>query len=348
MDSNDLDFMDGLAEITIDTTTTPAPLATDLSTSSVQSFVQRPIDPMYMHQMMYPPNFANAPMGPMPYTSGGPLEAFANGAYPTNFNSTKIELIDDLISPLPLEFKYCPDMNAVLHIGKCADCVHFGMHTLLPGNCINFINATTAHNDEIMEPLHDKIRKLTKDATTTTKSISELKDALKSSQERAATLSTQREDTFNKHDDLLMEYRLLQKKIKELEQQPPPALYRRAGSPSRNPHRHSPSRPGTRLITPYERPNSRRTTTRPQGRPAAPAPILQEPASDGDLVMASLPTSIHPLCMHATQSRVHNRTSTIARPQSRVHNRASTIPAHAARSPIAGDLRTAAKLSGSR
>jgi hypothetical protein len=161
MDSNNLDFMDELAEITIDTTTTSAPLATDLSTSSVQSFVQRPIDPMYMHQMMYPPNFANAPMGPMPYTSGGPLEAFANGAYPTNFNSTKIELIDDLISPSPLEFKYCPDMNTVLHVGKCADCVRFGMHTLLPGNCINFINTTTTHNDEIMGPLHDKIRKLT-------------------------------------------------------------------------------------------------------------------------------------------------------------------------------------------
>jgi len=37
-----------------------------------------------------------------------------------------------------------------------------------------------------------------------------------------------------------------------------------------------------------------------------PAPILQEPDSEGDLIMASLPTRIRPLRMHATQSHLNN------------------------------------------
>jgi len=305
MDSNNLDFMAGSAGIMIDTTTTLTPVAMDLSTSGVQPFMQRPVDPAYMHQMMYAPNFANAPMGLTPYTSGGPFEAFANGAHPANPTSAKFESINDLISPSPLDFKYCPEMNAVLHVGKCVECVHFGMHIILLGNRIKFMHATTAHNDVITGPLHDKIGKLTKDATTASRSIAKLKDALKSSQERTATLSAQREDAFRKHDELLMECCLLKKKIEELEQRPP-APYRRAGSPSRNPRRHSPSRTGAHLSTPYERPSSRRATARPQGRPSAPAPILQEPDSEGDLIMASLPTSIRPLRMHATQSRLNN------------------------------------------
>jgi len=44
------------------------------------------------------------------------------------------------------------------------------------------------------------------------------KNALKTSQERSATLSTQREDAYTAHGELLMEHRLLQKKIEEPEQ----------------------------------------------------------------------------------------------------------------------------------
>jgi len=306
MDSNHLDFMAGQAEMTIDSTNTTTSAAMDLNTSSAQPFVQRPMDPAYMHPMMYPPNFASAPMVPTPYTGGGPVEAFASGNHPANPAHAKYESITDLISPSQLEFKYCPEMNAVLHIGKCAECVNFGMHLILPGNRINFIKATTAQLDAATEPLNESISKLTRSATTASKTIAELKDALQASQERAATLTTQRDDTFRKHDELLMEHRLLQKRVEELEQAPPTAPYRRAGSPSRNPRRHSPPRAGSRMSTPYDRPNSRRTTARTHGRPVAPAPTLQELDSEGDLVMASIPTSIRPPRMHALQIRLNN------------------------------------------
>jgi len=128
MDSNNLDFMAGQAEMTIDSTTTTTSAAMDLNTSSAQPFVQRPMDPAYMDPMMYAPNFANAPMGPTPFTSGGPTEAFANGAHSANATPTKIGSIDDLISLSQLDFKYCPEVNAVLHVGRCAECIHSGMH----------------------------------------------------------------------------------------------------------------------------------------------------------------------------------------------------------------------------
>jgi len=67
------------------------------------------------------------------------------------------------------------------------------------------------------------------DATIASKSIAEPKDAPKTIKPGAfnlATLSTQREYTYTKHDELPMERGLLQKKIEELEQRPP-ALYRR-------------------------------------------------------------------------------------------------------------------------
>jgi len=99
------------------------------------------------------------------------------------------------------------------------------MPIILPGNRIKFMNATTAHSDVITGSLHDKIGMVTEDATTASKSIAELKDALRTSQERSATLSTQREDAYTKHGELLMEHALLQKKIEELEQRRPPALH---------------------------------------------------------------------------------------------------------------------------
>ena len=66
-------------------------------------------------------------MVPTPYTSGGPIEAFTSGTHPANPAHAKFESIKDLISLSQLEFKYCPEMNAVFHIGKCAKCINFGM-----------------------------------------------------------------------------------------------------------------------------------------------------------------------------------------------------------------------------
>ena len=74
-------------------------------------------------------------MGPTPYPGGGPIEAFANtnSAQPANLTYSKIESIGDLVSPASLNFEYSPDLNAVMHVGKCAECVRFGLHILTHG-----------------------------------------------------------------------------------------------------------------------------------------------------------------------------------------------------------------------
>ena len=142
-------------------------------------------------------------MGPMPYPGGGPIEAFANtngpSTQPANPTYAKIESIGDLVSPASLNFEYSPELNAVLHVGKCAECVRFGLHILMPGNRAKFLCATTAHSDDSTKSLRTKIEKLTEDALITSKTVKELKDALESSQQLTTSLKAMLDKVQGQH-----------------------------------------------------------------------------------------------------------------------------------------------------
>ena len=88
-------------------------------------------------------------MGTLPYPGNGLTGIYPNGprAQPTNAAYTKIQSIIDLVSSDSLEFEYSTDLNADLHVSKCQNCVQFGLHTIMPGNCDKLLRATKAHSD---------------------------------------------------------------------------------------------------------------------------------------------------------------------------------------------------------
>ena len=93
----------------------------------------------------------------------------------------KIKSISNLISADSLNFEYTPKLDAILHNGKCQECVQFGLHLLMPCNWAKFLKTTKTHMNTITEPLQAEIKKLTTDVQTMSRTISELKDALETS-----------------------------------------------------------------------------------------------------------------------------------------------------------------------
>jgi hypothetical protein len=104
----------------------------------------------------------------MPYTGNGPTGTLANTNRPgpqlANNPYTKIESMSDLVLPASPDFKYSPELNTVLHAGKCPNCIHFSLHIIMPDNCAKFLCTTSAHSDAVMAPLHTEVEKLTQEA----------------------------------------------------------------------------------------------------------------------------------------------------------------------------------------
>jgi hypothetical protein len=230
MDPMNINLLSGMTDTTMEDVPTMTPRVMDPRASGVSPFPPRAIDPGYMHYMMYTPNFAHNPMGPMPYMGNGPTGTLANANGPglqlANNPYTKIESISDLVLPASLDFEYSPELNAVLHAGKCPDCVHFGLHIIMPGNRAKFLCATSAHSDAVTAPLCAEVEKLTREARIASKNLKELKDALQSSQQLATLLRAERDAARNKHDEVLMDLQAASKRVKDLERRPIAAPYR--------------------------------------------------------------------------------------------------------------------------
>lgn len=309
VDPMSVNMLSGVTDTTMEYNPT-APRAMDPRAGGAMPFPPRVNDPGYMPHM-YAPNFAQTPMAPMPYPGVGPIEPFANANGPgTQLAShpyARIESISDLISPASLDFEYSPEMNAVLHVGKCAECVRFGLHILMPGSRAKFLNAVSAHSDSSTEPLRAEIAKLTREALIASKELKELKDALQADQQLVRTLRAERDKALSQHDELSMEHRTISQHARDLEQQLTVALYRRPNSPPRNSRHRSPPRAGTRSNTPYDRVNPQRAGQAARKRPAEQFPVILEPDIGGDVIMASFPANIRPMRMHREQSRYNNR-----------------------------------------
>jgi hypothetical protein len=195
MEPLNLTFLSGMTDTAMEDAPTTAPKMMDPCAGGAPPLPPRAIDPGFMPNMMYMQNFAHHPMGSMPYPGSGPTGVFAttNGHSPQLANHTygKIESISDLVSPASLDFKYSPELNAILHAGKCLDCICFGLHIIMPGNCTKFLCAMSAHSDTVTGPLRAEVDKLTQDALIASKNLKELKDALQLSQKLMASLKSE-------------------------------------------------------------------------------------------------------------------------------------------------------------
>jgi hypothetical protein len=304
-------FMSGTTDATMEDIHTIPPMIVDPRNGGTTPYLPRAFDQGYMHPVMYPPPIPYPPAGPAQYPGNGTTGAYANGhnIQPLNPAYAKIESVNDLVSPDSLEFEFRPELDAVLHVGKCHECVQFGLHLIMPATRDKFLRATAAHSDLGLTPLRNEITKLTK-------TIGELKDALQSSQNSAASRKEQRDKANRDYDELLMEHRTIQQRVKDLEQQVSAASHRRSHSPARGSRYRSPTRTGTRSNTPYERPTTRRTVQNPRNRAHANAPTRLEPVGDGDVIMAAMPTGIRTIFMHEIQpdiiTRAHVPPPTIA------------------------------------
>src|SRR5258706_2221046 len=313
MDSNNPDFMASFADTNMANVPTTSPMAVGPHMSGAQSFPLRAADPGY--PPYYAHQFAHPPAGPMPYHGNGPTGGFANGygMPPTGAASAmylRFELIGDLLATDSLDFEYNAKVDAVLHPGKCMECVQFCAHLFLPGNATKYLRTTRAHGDAAMAPLHAEIDRLTKNARIMARNADELKDALQSQQQLAASLVEQQDRARRDHNEVLMEHWTLTQHLRELEQQHEAVPRRRPQLPIRPACRHSPPRSGTQFGMPYEHPGPRRTA-QPSGRCLhARAPAILEPDSEGDVIMTSMLTNVrncfvrmHPDPLRYTNSR---------------------------------------------
>jgi len=194
MDLNNPHFMASFADTNMADVPTTSPMAVGPHMSGAQSFPLRAADPGY--PPYYAHQFAHPPAGPMPYHGNGPTGGFANGYSmpPTSAASamySRFELIGDLLATDSPDFEYNAEVDAVLHPGKCMECVQFCAHLFLPGNATKYLRATRAHGDAAMAPLHAEIDRLTKNARIMARNADELKDALQSQQQLAASLVKQ-------------------------------------------------------------------------------------------------------------------------------------------------------------
>jgi hypothetical protein len=311
MDPMNINLLSGMTDTTMEDVLTMTPRVMDPCASGASPFPPRAIDPGYMHHMMYALNFAHNPMGPMPYMGNGPTGTLANtngpGLQLANNPYTKIESISDLVLPTSLDFEYSPELNAVLHAGKCPDCIHFGLHIIMPGNRAKFLCATSAHSNAVTAPLCAEVEKLTQEARIASKNLKELKDALQSSQQLATSLRAEQDAAWNEHDEVLMDLRAASKRVKDLEQQPIAAPYRRPSSPIWASCHHSPPRSGSHSDMLYECANPPRMGPTTNRRHQTPTPVILEPDNNGDVIMTSFPTNIRSMRMHRDQLRYNNR-----------------------------------------
>ena len=306
MDPMNLNLIPAMTDTGMEDASVLAPRIMDPRASGALPLTSRAIDPGFMPHTVYAPNFAHPSMGSMPYTGGGPTGAFANANEHSplvNHQYTKIETINDLLSPASPDFEFRPELNAVLHVGKCQECVHFGFHILMPGNRAKFLCATVAYSEAITKPLRDEVDKLNREAIIASRSLRELQDALQSNQKLAASMKAERDEAWKERDEALSDCRTLSKRVKDMEQWPT-APYRRPSSPVRH---NSPSRPGPRSHTPYDRVHPHRMGPVTSRRHQVPTPVILDPSNDGDVVMTSLPTNIRSMRMHRDQPRYNNR-----------------------------------------
>src|SRR5258706_7984310 len=243
MDSNNPHFMASFVDTNMADVPTTSPMAVGPHMSGAQLFPLRAADPGY--PPYYTHQFAHPPAGPMPYHGNGPTGGFANGygMPPTGTASTmysRFESISDLLATDLPDFEYNAEVDTVLHPGKCMECVQFCAHLFLPGNATKYLRATRAHGDAAMAPLHAEIDRLTKNVRIMARNADELKDALQSQQQLAASLVEQRDRAQRDHDEVLMEHRTLTQRLRELERQHEATPHRRPQSPVRPVRRHSP------------------------------------------------------------------------------------------------------------
>jgi len=269
--------------------------------SGVMSFPPRIIDPPYAPA--YPPHFAHNPAGPMPYLGNEPTGPYVHRP---NMPPAKIESINDLLSSDAPDFVYCEALSTFLHPNKCQECLQFGLHIIMPTHRTKFLSVVTAHSEASLAPLCAKVDKLTKEAQTTAKTLGELKDALESSQKLVVSLRAQREKAESNLDEISMENRTNLHKLQDVERQLEAASSRRPRSPVRLIRSPPSSLTSTRATTPYERPGSHRAAQPASRHPHTRAPIVMEPSSEGDIIMASLPANIRPPRMHDIQPRFRN------------------------------------------
>src|SRR5258706_6889776 len=107
------------------------------------------------------------------------------------------------------------------------ECVQFCTHLFLPSNATKYLRATRAHGDAAMAPLHAEIDRLTKNARIMARNADELKDALQSQQQLAASLVEQRDRARRDHHEVLLEHPTLTQRLPELERQHADAPRRR-------------------------------------------------------------------------------------------------------------------------
>ena len=310
MDPINLNPIPVITDTAMEDATATAPRIMDPRASGALPLTPRAIDAGLMPHTVYAPNFAHPSMGSMLYPGGGPTGAFANanGHSPlVNHSYTKIETVNDLISPSPPDFEFLPALNAVLYVVKCQECVQVDLHILMPGNRAKFLCAASAYNEAITKPLCDEVDKLNKEARIAFRSLMELRDALQLNQKLAASMKAERNEAWKERDEALTDCRTLSKRVKDLEQRPITAPYRRPSSPVRNSRHNSPSRPRPRSHTPYDLVHSHRMGLVPSRRHQAPTPVILDPDNDGDVIKTSFPTNIRSMRMHRDQPHCNNR-----------------------------------------
>ena len=280
-------------------------------TSSAPPFTNRAIDSSYTTTSTYAQGPAHPSMGPMPYAGSGPIDAFAstNGllTQPQGHNYAKFESISDLLASTALEFEYIPQLGAILHTGKCTECVRFGMHVSTSANRTKFQDAVTGHRNTTIETTRTEVEKLTTEAQGASRKLKELKDALHTSQEQATALRSQQADADKQHSELLEEVRYLRQRVRELERPRFSTSLRRSGSPNQGSVRRSPPRTATRGSTPYGRVRTSRTNGGPSRRPQALDPVALDAEGAEGVVLASFPAAISPMRMHPDQPRYSNK-----------------------------------------
>lgn len=114
--------MAGLADTSIDDVPKVVLATMDPRVGGVLSFPLRAIDPkcapLYPHHLAYPP------MGSIPRPGDEPTGIYTSGHIPLHASAmyTKLESVNNLLSPDSPDFEYNARLDAALHIGKYQEC----------------------------------------------------------------------------------------------------------------------------------------------------------------------------------------------------------------------------------
>src|SRR5258708_38249192 len=117
-----------------------------------------------MNHPVPPAQNTNPPAGPMPYFGSGHAGALVDidDIQITSAPYNKIETISDLLRShaeklaISLSFEFNTDLGAILHTGKCAECVQFGQHILSPENQTDYNTTVSLRTDSILEPMRSE------------------------------------------------------------------------------------------------------------------------------------------------------------------------------------------------